>query len=116
MYEALIVIVFQTKKKAKLNRVTTIFKDTNFGKLTYSQMSIIYISIQDRVFLLLLLIFCGSLRSVKFVKSKIKSGSGIKCSHAGHTFTHRLMTAIHSGDRYPYSCVINSNNDFDFAG
>ena len=30
---------------------------------------------------------------------------GIKCSHAGHTFTHRLMVAIHSGDRYPYSCV-----------
>ena len=30
---------------------------------------------------------------------------GIKCSHAGHTFTHRLMAAIHSGHRYPYSCV-----------
>ena len=30
---------------------------------------------------------------------------GIKCPHAGHTFTHRLMAAIHSGDRYPYSCV-----------
>ena len=32
-------------------------------------------------------------------------GCGIKWSHAGHTFTHRLMAAIHSGDRYPYSCV-----------
>ena len=41
-----------------------------------------------------------------FVKGTIKSGFGIKCSHAGHTFTHRLMAAIHSGDRYPYSCVV----------
>ena len=40
-----------------------------------------------------------------FVKNTIKSGFGIKCSHAGHTFTHRLMAAVHSGDRYPYSCV-----------
>ena len=30
---------------------------------------------------------------------------GIKCSNAGHTFTHKLMAAIHSGDRYSYSCV-----------
>ena len=40
-----------------------------------------------------------------FVKGTIKSGFGIKCSHACHTFTHRFMAAIHSGDRYPYSCV-----------
>ena len=64
MYEALIVIVFYKKTKQNKNIVTTIFKDRNFGMLTYCQMSIIYIPIQDRILLLLLLIFCGSLRRV----------------------------------------------------
>ena len=41
-----------------------------------------------------------------FVKNKsINSGFGIKCSHAGHTFTHRLMAAIYYDNRYPYSYV-----------
>ena len=80
MYEALIVIVFQTnKKQTKQNRVTTIFKDTNFGKLTYPQLSIIYIPIQDRVFLLLLLIFCGSLRSVNILL-KVQKSQGLGLS------------------------------------
>ena len=54
MYEALIVSFLpKQKQQQQQNIVTTIFKDTNFGKLTYGQMSIIYISIQDRILLLL---------------------------------------------------------------
>ena len=66
-------------------------------------MSMMYIPIQDRVFLLLLLMILWLIKEVfTFVKSTIKSGSGI---NADHTLTHRLMASIHSGDRYPYSCV-----------
>ena len=46
------------------NIVTTIFKDMNSGNLTYCQLSIIYIPLQDSTLLFLLLIFCCSLRGV----------------------------------------------------